>query len=42
MKAKDDLIYDLIFSENTSYSIDVSDYVENIYEWSMKDGLILI
>ena len=33
MKAKDDLIYDLIFSENTVYRIDISEYVEDIYSY---------
>lgn len=32
MKNRDDLIYDLIFSEETSYRIDISEYVKNIYE----------
>jgi hypothetical protein len=31
MKQKDDLIYDLIFSENKTFSIIVSDYIEDIY-----------
>lgn len=33
MKTKDDLIYDLIFSENTAYRIDISQYVEDIYSY---------
>ena len=33
MKEKDELIYDLIFSENWNYSIDISDYIKNIYEY---------
>lgn len=33
MKTKDELIYDLIFSENTVYSIDISEYVEDIYSY---------
>ena len=32
MKNRDDLLYDLIFSEETSYKIDISEYVKNIYE----------
>lgn len=32
MKSRDDLLYDLIFSEETSYKIDISEYVKNIYE----------
>lgn len=32
MKSRDDLLYDLIFSEETSYKIDISEYVRNIYE----------
>lgn len=32
MKNRDDLLYDLIFSEETSYKIDISEYVRNIYE----------
>jgi hypothetical protein len=33
MKQKDDLIYDLIFSENKTFSIIVSDYIEDIYTY---------
>lgn len=33
MKEKDELIYDLIFSEKWNYSIDISDYIKNIYEY---------
>ena len=33
VKEKDELIYDLIFSENWNYSIDISDYIKNIYEY---------
>lgn len=28
----DDLLYDLIFSENNSYKIDISNYIDDIYE----------
>ena len=30
---KDDLVYDLIFSEETIYRIDLGDYVEDIYDY---------
>lgn len=30
---KEKLIYDLIFSENNSYEIEVSDYIEDIYKY---------
>lgn len=33
MKNKDDLIYDLIFSENAKYKIDISEYVSDIYKY---------
>ncbi len=33
MKSKDDLIYDLIFSEEELYKIDVSEYIEDIYKY---------
>jgi hypothetical protein len=29
---KDDLLYDLIFSEKEEFEIDISNYIENIYE----------
>lgn len=32
VKTKDELLYDLIFSENTSYNIDISDYIDDIYK----------
>lgn len=35
MKNKDDLIYDLIFSEQTDFEINVSDYIENIYKYEI-------
>ncbi len=35
MKSKDDLIYDLIFSEQTDFEINVSDYIENIYKYEI-------
>ena len=31
MKTKDELIYDLIFSETTSYRIDIAEYLDDIY-----------
>lgn len=33
MNKKDNLIYDLIFSENIDYKIDVSDYINDIYQY---------
>jgi hypothetical protein len=33
MKDRDDLIYDLIFSEKSEFDINVSDYIENIYKY---------
>jgi hypothetical protein len=33
MKDKDDLIYDLIFSEKCEFDINVSDYIDNIYKY---------
>lgn len=33
MKNRDDLIYDLIFSDNVQYKIDVSEYVSDIYKY---------
>jgi hypothetical protein len=33
MKNRDDLIYDLIFSETSDFDINVSDYIENIYKY---------
>lgn len=33
MKNKEDLIYDLIFSENTDYIINVIDYISDIYKY---------
>ena len=33
MRNKDDLIYDLIFSEMINYEIDISDYIEDIYKY---------
>lgn len=33
MKTKDSLIYDLIFSEETIYKINISDYVDDIYNY---------
>jgi len=31
VKTKDELIYDLIFSETTVYRIDISEYLDDIY-----------
>lgn len=33
MKKKEDLIYDLIFSINEDYTIDVGEYIEDIYRY---------
>lgn len=33
MKNKQDLIYDLIFSENLDYNINISEYIEDIYKY---------
>ena len=33
MKKTDDLIYDLIFSKETYFLIDISDYIEDIYQY---------
>ena len=33
MKSKDDLIYELIFNEESSYKIDISEYILDIYQY---------
>ena len=33
MKDRNDLIYDLIFSEQNEFDINVSDYIDNIYKY---------
>lgn len=33
MKNRDDLIYDLIFSDKLQYKIDISEYVDDIYKY---------
>ncbi len=33
MKNKDELIYDLIFSDKIDYVIDMGDYIEDIYRY---------
>lgn len=33
MKNKEDLIYDLIFSETLDYVINISEYIEDIYKY---------
>ena len=33
MKNKDDLVYDLIFSEKTQFVIDIGDYINDIYKF---------
>ncbi len=32
-KKKDELIYDLIFSNDLEYKIDISEYIEDIYKY---------
>jgi hypothetical protein len=34
VRKEDQLIYDLIFSEKCDFKIDISDYVDDIYEYS--------
>jgi hypothetical protein len=34
VKNKEDLIYDLIFSEKEEYKIDISNYIEDIYQYN--------
>lgn len=33
MKSKDQLLYDLIFSENTEFLIDIGEYISDIYKY---------
>ena len=33
VKSKDDLIYELIFNEESSYKIDISEYILDIYQY---------
>ena len=33
VRTKEDLIYDLIFSDETIYKINLSDYVDDIYKY---------
>lgn len=33
VKNKDDLIYDLIFNESTEFKIDISHYIDDIYQY---------
>lgn len=33
MKNEEELIYDLIFSDNTEYTIDITDYISDIYKY---------
>jgi hypothetical protein len=33
VKTKDELIYDLIFSDVTSYRIDIAEYLDDIYKY---------
>ena len=33
LKDRDDLIYDLIFSKSQDYSINIAEYIEDIYKY---------
>jgi hypothetical protein len=33
VKNKDDLIYELIFSETVNFEIDIADYIDDIYKY---------
>jgi hypothetical protein len=33
VKSKDDLIYELIFNEETNFKIDISEYITDIYRY---------
>jgi hypothetical protein len=33
MKNKDELVYDLIFSEKNNYIIDIGEYIKDIYKY---------
>jgi hypothetical protein len=33
VKNKDELIYDLIFSDKMNFSVDISDYITDIYQY---------
>jgi len=33
MNSKDELVYDLIFSENINYTIDIGTYITDIYKY---------
>jgi hypothetical protein len=33
MKNKDDLVYDLIFSDSENFVIDISQYIKDIYQY---------
>jgi len=33
VKDKEELIYDLIFSENLDFKLDIADYVDDIYQY---------
>jgi len=33
VKSKDDLIYDLIFTEKIDFKIDISNYIKDIYQY---------
>jgi hypothetical protein len=33
MKNRDDLVYDLIFSDDENFTIDISEYIKDIYQY---------
>lgn len=35
MFKKEDLLYDLIFSENNEYEINIADYIKDIYQYDI-------
>jgi len=35
MKTRDDLIYELIFSDVNEFEINVSDYIDNVYQYEL-------
>ncbi len=35
LKSKDDLIYDLIFTEKKDFNIEISEYINDIYQYKL-------
>ncbi len=35
VKSKDDLIYQLIFTEKKDFTIDISNYIDDIYQYNL-------